>query len=107
MATTKKAKKPALTEVKDFNGTPTHVGDTVVFIYKTYCTAELMFGKVEALSRVFGQDCVVIDPHGCGIKSKPTSRSFYKVDGGSIPSCVHGKLVSDKVTKAVCEATCG
>ncbi len=73
-------KKPTLTEVKDFNGTPVHVGDTVVYIAKTYCTANLAFGKVSALSRVFGQDCVVIKNESGGwVEAKPTSRSIYKV----------------------------
>lgn len=75
---TKKSKKPALTQVPDFNGTPTHIGDKVVYIEKTYCTANLAFGVVTGLSRVFGQECVVIEDE-CGFKSKPTSRSFYKV----------------------------
>ena len=72
-------KKPALTEVKDFNGNPTRVGDKVVYIQKGYCTSNLAFGVVIGLSRVFGQDCIVIDNYG-GLKlDKPTSRSFYKV----------------------------
>ena len=71
-------KKPVLTEVKDFNGTPVHVGDKVVYIVKTYCTSELAFGTVIGLSKVFGKNCVVIeDDVGC--KSKSTSQSFYKV----------------------------
>lgn len=73
-------KKPALTEVLDFNGTTVHVGDRVVYIAKTYCTSELAFGTVIELSRVFGKDCVVIDKFGDGLfKSKPTSQSIYKV----------------------------
>ena len=83
MATTKKSKKPALTEVLDFNGTPTHIGDKVVYIAKTYCTANLEFGVVTGLSRVFGQDCVVIDTFGGLGHDKPTSRSFYKVSDGA------------------------
>ena len=72
------SKKPAITEVKDFNGTPVHVGDKVVYIAKTYCTAELKFGTVSGLSKAFGKKCIVIeDDIGC--KSKPTSQSFYKV----------------------------
>ena len=73
-------KKPALTEVKDFNGNPTRVGDKVVYIQKGVYggSAELAFGTVEGLSRVFGADCVVIKD---GIRTmKPTSQSFYKVD---------------------------
>ena len=70
-------KKPALTEVKDFNGTPVHVGDKVVYIAKTYCTSELAFGTVAGLSTVFGKDCVVIKD-GI-ITRRPTSQSFYKV----------------------------
>ena len=71
-------KKPALTEVKDFNGTPVHVGDKVVYIAKTYCTSNLAFGTVTGLSKVFGKKCVVIeDDVGC--KSKPTSQSIYKI----------------------------
>ena len=77
---TKKSKKPALTEVPDFNGTPTRIGDKVVYIHKTYCTSELRFGKVVGLSKVFGRECVVIDECGSSIKSKPTSQSFYRVD---------------------------
>ena len=73
-------KKPALTEVPDFNGTPTRIGDKVVYIHKTYCTSELRFGKVVGLSKVFGRECVVIDECGSSIKSKPTSQSFYRVD---------------------------
>ena len=72
------SKKPAITEVKDFNGTPVHVGDKVVFIEKTYCTSNLAFGIVTGLSKVFGKDCVVIED-GFGFKSKPTSQSIYKV----------------------------
>ena len=76
----KKESKAKITEVKDFNGTPVHVGDMVVYIAKTYCTANLAFGKVSALSRVFGQDCVVIKRDGCDwVEAKPTSRSIYKV----------------------------
>ena len=76
----KKESKAKITEVKDFNGTPVHVGDTVVYIAKTYCTANLAFGKVSALSRVFGQDCVVIKHEsGNWVAAKPTSRSIYKV----------------------------
>lgn len=71
-------KKPAITEVKDFNGTPVHVGDKVVYIEKTYCTAGLAFGTVTELSRVFGQDCVVVEDK-IGFKRKSTSRSFYKI----------------------------
>ena len=71
-------KKPVITEVKDFNGTPVHVGDKVVFIEKTYCTSNLAFGIVTGLSKVFGKDCVVIED-GFGFKSKPTSQSIYKV----------------------------
>ena len=71
-------KKPAITEVKDFNGTPVHVGDKVVYIAKTYCTSELAFGTVTGVSKVFGRECVVIeDDIGC--KSNPTSQSIYKV----------------------------
>ena len=77
---TKKSKKPALTEVPDFNGTPTRIGDKVVYIHKTYCTSELRFGEVVGLSKVFGRECVVIDECGSTIKSKPTSQSFYRVD---------------------------
>lgn len=78
---TKKAKKPTLTEVPDFNGNPTRVGDKVVYIAKTYCTSNLAFGTVIGLSKVFGKDCVVIDKFGDGLfKDKPTSQSFYKVD---------------------------
>ena len=71
-------KKPAITEVLDFNGTPVHVGDKVVFIEKgVYCGAELAFGKVVGLSKAFGKDCVVIKD---GIRTmKPTSQSIYKV----------------------------
>jgi hypothetical protein len=72
-------KKPAITEVKDFNGTPVHVGDKVVYIAKTYCTSELAFGTVTGLSKVFGKKCVVIEDD-LGSKSKPTSQSIYKVD---------------------------
>lgn len=72
-------KKPVITEVKDFTGNPVHIGDKVVFIEKGVYggSAELAFGKVEGLSRVFGADCVVIKD---GIRTmKPTSQSFYKV----------------------------
>lgn len=54
-------KKPAITEVEDFNGTPVYVVDKVVYIAKTYCTSELAFGTVVGLSKVFGKDCVVIE----------------------------------------------
>ena len=70
-------KKPAITEVLDFNGTPVHVGDKVVYIAKTYCTSELAFGTVTGLSKVFGRDCVVIKDEFRTIK--PTSQSIYKV----------------------------
>lgn len=73
-------KKPALTEVPDFNGNPTRVGDKVVYIHKTYCTSELRFGEVVGLSKVFGRECVVINECGESIKSKPTSQSFYRVN---------------------------
>ena len=77
---TKNTKKPALTEVPDFNGNPTRVGDKVVYIAKTYCTSELAFGTVTGLSKVFGKDCIVIDKYGDGLhKVKPTSQSFYKI----------------------------
>ena len=70
-------KKPTITEVEDFNGTPVHVGDKVVYIAKTYCTSELAFGTVTGLSKVFGRDCVVIKDEFRTIK--PTSQSIYKV----------------------------
>ena len=72
-------KKPAITEVKDFNGTPVHVGDKVVYIQKGVYggSAELAFGTVEGLSRVFGADCVVIKD--IVRTMKPTSQSIYKV----------------------------
>lgn len=72
-------KTQTITEVKDFNGTPVHVGDLVVYIQKGVYggSAELAFGNVEGLSRVFGADCVVIKD---GIRTmKPTSQSIYKV----------------------------
>ena len=72
-------KKPALTEVKDFTGNPVRIGDKVVYIQKGVYggSAELAFGVVEGLSKVFGADCVVIKD---GIRTmKPTSQSFYKV----------------------------
>lgn len=97
---TKKSKKPILTEVPDFNGNPTRVGDKVVYIAKTYCTANLAFGVVSGLSRVFGQDCVVIDKYGGLSKDKPTSLSFYKVSDGT-------STIDPNLTKAICEATCG
>ena len=75
----KKESKAKITEVKDFNGTPVHVGDKVVYIAKTYCTSELAFGTVVGLSKVFGKECVVIEDK-FGFKSKPTSQSIYKVD---------------------------
>ena len=74
----KKESKAKITEVKDFNGTPVHIGDKVVFIEKTYCTSNLAFGIVTGLSKVFGKDCVVIEDN-LGFKSKPTSQSIYKV----------------------------
>ena len=74
----KKESKTKIAEVKDFNGTPVHVGDKVVYIAKTYCTSELAFGTVTGLSKVFGKDCVVIE-NEFGFKSKPTSQSIYKV----------------------------
>lgn len=72
-------KKPALTEVKDFNGTPVHVGDKVVFIEKGVWggSAELAFGVVEGLSKTFGKDCVVIKDEFRTMK--PTSQSIYKI----------------------------
>lgn len=73
----KKESKAKIAEVKDFNGTPVHVGDKVVYIAKTYCTSELAFGTVTGLSKVFGKDCVVIKD---GIRTmKPTSQSIYKI----------------------------
>lgn len=71
-------KKPPLTEVKDFNGTPVHVGDKIVYIAKTYCTSELAFGTVTGLSKVFGKKCVEIEDD-IGFKRKSTSQSIYKV----------------------------
>ena len=72
------SKKVEITEVPDFNGTPTHIGDKVVFITRTYCTAKLALGKVIRLSKVFGQKCIVIDDL---FNSKSTSQSFYKIAG--------------------------
>lgn len=74
-------KNPKLTEVPDFNGTPTRVGDRIVYISKTYCTSELAFGTVVGLSKVFGKRCVIIEDE-CGFKSKPTSQSFYRIGDG-------------------------
>jgi len=72
-------KKPALTKVKDFAGNPVRVGDKVVYIQKGVYggSAELAFGTVEGLSRVFGADCVVIKD--IVRTMKPTSQSIYKV----------------------------
>ena len=74
----KKESKAKITEVKDFNGTPVHVGDKVVYIAKTYCTSELAFGTVTGLSKVFGKECIEIEDD-IGFKRKSTSQSFYKV----------------------------
>lgn len=73
-----KSKKNELTSVKDFNGTPTYIGDKVVYIYKTYCTSELKFGVVSGFSKAFGRECIEID-EGVGFKSRPTSQSFCKI----------------------------
>ena len=74
----KKESKAKIAEVKDFNGTPVHVGDKIVYIAKTYCTSELAFGTVIGLSKVFGKKCVEIED-SIGFKRKSTSQSIYKV----------------------------
>ena len=75
----KKESKAKITEVKDFTGNPVRVGDKVVYIQKGVYggSAELAFGTVEGLSRVFGADCVVIKD--IVRTMKPTSQSIYKV----------------------------
>jgi len=75
----KKESKAKITEVKDFAGNPVRVGDKVVYIQKGVYggSAELAFGNVIDLIRLFGSDCVVIKN---GIRTmRPTSQSFYKV----------------------------
>ena len=68
-------KKPAITEVLDFNGTPVHVGDKVVYIKRGVLgrSAELAFGVVEGLSK----GCVVIKDIVRIMQL--TSKSIYKV----------------------------
>lgn len=68
-------KKSPITEVKDFNGTPVHVGDKVVYIKRGVLgrSAELAFGVVEDLSK----GCVVIKDIVRIMQL--TSKSIYKV----------------------------
>lgn len=44
----------------DCNGNKLHIGDKVVFIKKTYCTAGLSTGKISGFQKCFGKDCAII-----------------------------------------------
>ena len=50
------------------------VGDTVVYIQKTYCTARLARGTISSIKKMFEKDIAQVN--GCNV----TSQSIYKLD---------------------------
>lgn len=57
----------------DCVGNLLEVGDNVVYIQKTYCTACLARGAISAIKKQFGKDIVVVNGH------RVTSQSIYKL----------------------------
>jgi len=64
----------------DCEGRELSVGDTVVYITKTYCTAGLTTGIITGFRKAFGKDCAVIG--GGFLKSNPMSQSIYLLKKG-------------------------
>lgn len=59
----------------DCRGNAVNVGDSVVYIKKTYCTACLGVGSVSAIKSSFGRMTAFIDGGYHGV----TSQSIYKI----------------------------
>lgn len=74
-------KKTTITQLNDFLGRPTHIGDRVVFIYRRYKDEpiRLEWGVVCGFTNKFGHECVVIEaePNLCCRTS-----NFYKIPEG-------------------------
>lgn len=60
----------------DFKGNEIKVGDSVVYIRKSYCTADLASGTVQAIKKAFGKELAYIT---CSYGKGVTSQSIYKV----------------------------
>lgn len=59
----------------DFKGNEIKVGDTVVYISKTYCTACLATGTISKIKNAFGKELAMINGAYRGV----TSQSIFKV----------------------------
>lgn len=58
----------------DCVGNILYVGDSVVYIKKTYCTSYLARGTVSSIKKIFGKDIAVVN--GCNVMSQ----SIYKLE---------------------------
>lgn len=59
----------------DFKGNEIKVGDTVVYISKTYCTSCLAIGTVSKVKNAFGKEVAMVGSACRGV----TSQSIFKV----------------------------
>ena len=59
----------------DCVGNNLEVGDNVVYIEKTYCTARLAKGTVSSIKKQFGKDIALVSGW-----SRVTSQSIYKLE---------------------------
>jgi len=60
----------------DYKGNEVKVGDTVVYISKTYCTARLATGTISKIKNAFGKEQAMIDGAYRGV----TSQSILKLN---------------------------
>lgn len=58
----------------DCVGKQLEVGDSVVYIQKTYCTSCLARGIVSSIKKMFGKDIAIVND--CRV----TSQSIYKLE---------------------------
>lgn len=58
----------------DCVGKQLEVGDSVVYIKKTYCTSCLARGTMSSIKKIFGKDIAVVNGY------KVTSQSIYKLE---------------------------
>ena len=58
----------------DCTGKKLEVGDGVVYIQKTYCTACLARGTVSSIKKMFGKDIAIVNGY------RVTSQSIYKLE---------------------------
>lgn len=61
----------------DFKGNEIKVGDSVVYIRKTYCTSCLAIGTVSSVKNAFGKELAYIDGAYHGV----TGQSILKLGG--------------------------